>query len=186
MTEVIGTRESDRSQRSDKVRVWDLFVRLFHWSLVSLFVFAYFTGDEWQNAHEWAGYAIAVLIAVRIVWGFVGSEHARFSSFLYKPRTIVSFLKASIGMRARRYLGHNPAGGAMVIALLAAITVISVSGHMMTMDAYWGVDWVEEVHEAAVNSTLLLIVAHVGGVILASVEHKENLVKSMFTGFKRR
>jgi cytochrome b len=170
---------------SGTVRVWDPLVRIFHWSLIGLFVFAYVTGDEWQNPHEWAGYAIAALVAIRILWGLVGSRHARFASFIYRPSTVAAFAADTVRLRARRYLGHNPAGGAMVITLLVAITVIAASGFMMTTDAFWGVEWVEEVHELTVNLTLVLIALHVGGVILASFEHGENLVRSMVTGAKR-
>jgi cytochrome b len=186
MTDASGTVGSDRIARSDQVRVWDPLVRIFHWSLVGLFGFAYFTGDEWGWAHEQAGYVIAGLLAARVVWGLIGSRHARFSDFIYRPATIFAFLKDTLAMKANRYIGHNPAGGAMVVALIMAITAISVSGYMMTMDAFWGAQWVEDAHEISVNLTLLLIALHLAGVALASLEQKENLVRSMFTGLKRR
>ncbi len=168
-----------------QVRVWDPFVRIFHWSLVILFAFAFLTADEWDNAHEFTGYAVAALVALRIVWGLFGTRHARFASFVKGPATTAGFLRDSVMLRARRYLGHNPAGGAMVLALLVAIAVISATGWMMTLDAFWGLEWVEEAHEVAVYGTLGLIALHVGGVVLASVEHRENLVRAMFTGTKR-
>ena len=167
------------------VRVWDPLVRIFHWSLVGLFTFAFLTGDEWQKPHEVAGYVIAGLIGFRVIWGFVGSRHARFASFIYRPSTVAGFLTDTVRMKARRYLGHNPAGGLMVIGLLLAIVVISLSGWMMTTNAYWGVEWVEEVHEASAFAALGLIALHVGGVIVASLEHGENLVRAMVTGRKR-
>ncbi|MCB1473278.1 MAG: cytochrome b/b6 domain-containing protein [Rhodobiaceae bacterium] len=167
------------------VRVWDPFVRIFHWSLVALFAFAFLTGDEWDKPHEFAGYVVAGLIGLRVIWGFIGTRHARFSDFVTGPGTVIGYLKDAAGFRARRHLGHNPAGGAMVLALLAAIAVISLTGHMMTTDAYWGVKWVEEVHEAAAFGTLGLIALHVGGVVFASIEHGENLVRAMVTGRKR-
>ncbi|KJS09129.1 MAG: cytochrome B561 [Hoeflea sp. BRH_c9] len=167
------------------VRVWDPLVRIFHWSLVGLFAFAFLTGDEWQTPHEMAGYVVAGLIAVRLAWGFVGSRHARFSNFLYGPATVAGFVRDTVRMKARRYLGHNPAGGLMVIALLIVIAVISLTGWMMTTDAYWGLDWVEELHEASAFAALGLIGLHIGGVIVASLEHGENLVRAMITGRKR-
>ena len=176
----------DRDVRSGSVRVWDLFVRIFHWTLIALFLFAYFTGNEWDNAHEWAGYIIGALITCRVMWGFIGSSHARFADFIYKPTVVWAFLRDSLKLHGKRFLGHNPAGGAMVIALIASIAAICTTGHLMTTDQFWGVDWVETAHEIAVNLTLGLIVLHIAGVILASVEHKENLVKSMVTGFKRK
>lgn len=186
MTEATAQAPSGRVERPETVKVWDIFVRLFHWSLVGLFIFAYLTGDEWDNAHEIAGYCIMALIALRIVWGFIGTKHARFSSFVFSPATVIGFLRDSVYLRAKRYIGHNPAGGAMVIALLLSITTICVSGYLMTTDMFWGEEWVEEVHEAAVNGTLILVALHIGGVVLASIEHGENLVRSMITGKKRR
>lgn len=171
--------------KESEVKVWDGFVRVFHWSLVSLFAIAFLTGDELETVHVWSGYAIAVLIAARIFWGFVGSRHARFADFVQPPSHVLGFLKDMAAMRAKRHLGHNPAGGMMILALIAMIGAISISGYLMTTDAFWGAEWVEDLHELAVWSTLGLIVLHVGGVIFASLEHKENLVKSMFTGKKR-
>ena len=166
------------------VRVWDPFVRIFHWSLVALFGYA--TGDVWDDLHEAAGYAIGALVLARIVWGVVGPAHARFRDFLYSPRTILRFLRDSLALRARRYLGHNPAGGAMVVALLGMIALICVTGVMMGLDAFWGEEWVEDLHVLGVWGTLGLIVLHLLGVVLASIEHSENLVAAMFTGLKRR
>lgn len=168
------------------VRVWDPFVRFFHWSLVAFFTFAFVTGDEWNKAHEIAGYVIAGLVASRVLWGIIGTRYARFSNFIYRPSTIVGFARDSMTLKAKRYLGHNPAGGIMVVALLLAITAISVTGYMLTLDAFWGVEWVEEAHEAAAYGTLVLIGLHVAGVVFSSFEHRENLVKSMFIGHKRR
>ena len=177
--------ETGDIQSPATVRVWDPLVRIFHWSLVGLFTFAFLTGDEWQKPHEVAGYVIAGLIGFRVIWGFVGSRHARFASFIYRPSTVAGFVTDTVGMKARRYLGHNPAGGAMVIALLLVLAAISLSGFMMTTDAYWGVEWVEELHEASAFAALGLIGLHVGGVIVAGFEHGENLVRAMITGRKR-
>lgn len=177
--------EAGDTQSPATVRVWDPLVRIFHWSLVGLFTFAFLTGDEWQQPHETAGYIIAGLIAFRVIWGFVGSRHARFMSFVYGPSTVTGFLGDTVRLKARRYLGHNPAGGLMVLGLLLVIAVISLSGWMMTTDAYWGVKWVGELHEAAAFTALGLVALHIGGVIVASLEHGENLVRAMFTGRKR-
>lgn len=168
------------------VKVWDPFVRLFHWSLATLFVVAYTTGGEVQQVHIPAGFIIGGLIALRIVWGFVGPAHARFSSFVKSPREVLAYLRDVALFRAPRYVGHNPAGGAMVVALLVMLAATGTTGYMLTTDAYWGAKWVEEVHEAFANLTVGLIVVHVLGVLLSSVEHSENLVKAMVTGRKRR
>ena len=110
------------------VRVWDPFVRIFHWSLVGLFVLAFVTGDETEWLHLTAGYAIAALVLLRMIWGFVGPRHARFSDFVRTPREVADYVRSAIRWRAPRYLGHNPAGGAMIIALLAMLIGISASG----------------------------------------------------------
>lgn len=186
MASTAATTASGGALPPETVRVWDPLVRFFHWSLVGLFAFAFVTGDKWGKAHVAAGYAIAALVAFRVVWGFIGSRHARFSDFVARPSTVFAFLRDSVFLKARRHVGHNPAGGAMVIALLLAISVIAATGYMMTTNAFWGVEWVEEAHEAAAFATLGLIVLHVAGVILASFEHRENLVAAMFSGRKRR
>lgn len=185
MTDSGHTDTADRPVRSGAVLIWDRAVRVFHWSLVTLFVVAYVSGDRWDTAHEWVGYVIAALVAFRVLWGFAGSEHARFSDFIHGPVTTLRFLQDSVRMRAQRYLGHNPAGGAMIIALLLVIAVIALSGVMMDMDRFWGEQWVEDVHVMTVNFTLVLIALHVVGVLFASLEHRENLIKSMITGWKR-
>ncbi len=168
------------------IKVWDLMVRLFHWSLVIAFTVAWLTGDELKRVHEWAGYAIVGLLMVRVIWGFVGTSYARFRNFVCRPSTILSFLLDTARFRAKRYLGHNPAGGAMVIALLLVLTATTATGIMMTSDAYWGVEWVEDVHEIAANLAIVLVGLHLVGVLVASVEHRENLVGAMITGRKRR
>jgi cytochrome b len=160
-------------------------VRLFHWSLVVTFTIAWLTGDELKRVNEWAGYAIVGLLVIRILWGFVGTTYARFGNFLYRPSTVMRFLIDTARFRAKRYLGHNPAGGAMVAALMTILAVTTTTGIMMTSDAYWGVEWVEDVHEIAANLAIALVGLHLAGVFVASAEHRENLVGAMITGRKR-
>jgi cytochrome b len=167
------------------VRVWDPFVRVFHWSLVVLFIVAFVTGDEIERVHVAVGYAIAGLVAARIVWGFIGARHARFSHFLRPPAETLDYMRKAVHGRGPRYLGHNPAGGLMTIALVGMIMAISGTGFMMTTNAFWSAEWVEELHEALVYATLGLIALHVAGVIATSIKHRENLVGAMITGRKR-
>ena len=138
-----------------------------------------------EKVHIAAGYTIAALLALRIVWGVVGPRHARFESFVRSPRDVLAYLRDVALLRAPRYIGHNPAGGAMILALLAMLAGTCATGLMMTTDAYWGAKWVEEVHEVLANLTVGLIALHVLGVLAASFEHGENLVKAMVTGRKR-
>jgi cytochrome b len=167
------------------VKVWDPFVRVFHWSLVTLFAIAYVTGDEIERVHNVAGYTIAGLLALRIVWGFVGPRHARFTEFVRSPREAFRYLRDAMLLRARHYIGHNPAGGLMIIALIVMLAGTCMTGTLMTTDAYWGSEAMEDVHGALANATVGLIVLHVLGVLIASFEHRENLVKAMLTGRKR-
>jgi cytochrome b len=167
------------------IKIWDRFVRIFHWSLVILFITAYFTRESSELIHQGAGYTMIVLVIMRLIWGFVGGKHALFKNFIYSPQITFLFLFDTIRFKAKRYLGHNPAGGAMVVALLSMISLITISGIMMTLDMFWGQKWLEEIHETATHVTLLLIFLHICGVLAASLEHKENLIKAMFTGKKK-
>jgi cytochrome b len=186
MSVVTATTRAGDETSPATVKVWDLFVRVFHWSLVSFFVIAYATGDEIERVHIAAGYAIAALLALRVVWGFLGPRHARFSSFVRPPREVLEYLRDVLRFRAPRYIGHNPAGGAMILALIALLAATCMTGYMMTTDAYWGAKWVEAVHGALANVTVGLIALHVLGVVVASFEHSENLVRAMVTGRKRQ
>lgn len=179
----VGGAQPPASAGSTMVRVWDPFVRLFHWSLVLLFAAAYLTGDELDRAHELLGYAIIALLVARIVWGFVGSEHARFRDFVFAPTTVLAYARDTIAGKARRYIGHNPLGGVMVLLLIAGLLTTAGTGWLLTGGG--GSEWLEEVHEAAANGMLLLIALHVAGVLFSSVVHGENLVRGMVTGRKR-
>lgn len=186
MSTNINTVEAGGVTPPATVKVWDPFVRIFHWSLATLFMVAYATGDETEWLHIAAGYTIGGLVALRIVWGFVGPRHARFSDFVRSPRAVLAYLRDLALLRAPHYLGHNPAGGAMIVALLVLLSGTGVTGYMLTTDAYWGAKWAEDIHEAFANLTVGLVVFHVLGVVISSLAEKENLVKSMITGRKRR
>jgi len=176
---------AEPAARRSEVSVWDPLVRIFHWGLVAAFLVAWATGDEIKRAHVMAGYCVIGLVVFRILWGFIGAQHARFVDFVRRPGAVTSYLRDTARLRAKRYLGHNPAGGAMIIALLVMLSIIGATGFMMTTDAFWGLAWVQGTHEAAVNLTLGLVVLHILGVIVASYEHGENLVRAMITGRKR-
>ena len=178
------SRPAEAGAASEMVRVWDPFVRLFHWTLVALFAAAYLTGDELERAHEILGYAIVALLAIRVVWGFIGSPHARFGDFVHSPATVMAYARDAVAFRARRYLGHNPLGGVMVLLMIAGLLVTCATGWLLTT----GVGdhhLLEEVHEVAANGMLVLIGLHIVGIAFSSFEHGENLVRSMVTGLKR-
>lgn len=187
MTAGTHTAEArDATASPPTIRVWDLFVRVFHWSLVFCFAAAWITAEEWGWAHENVGYAAAGLVGLRLIWGLIGTRNARFASFIRSPGAVIAYLKAMLRGDEKRYVGHNPPGGYMILALLAGILGIGATGWMMTLDAYWGVEWVEELHELLATGVLVLVGLHVAGVLLASMRHGENLVRAMVTGRKRR
>jgi cytochrome b len=188
------------------VLVWDRFVRVFHWLLAAAVLVDWFT-DEPRWMHVWLGYVAAALVAIRLIWGFVGPAHARFSSFVTGPRAALHYLFGLIRLSSRRYIGHSPAGAAMVVALLVMVTASAVTG-MANLAADEGTGALagviakverparilgqrrpplvmKQVHETVANITLVLIILHVCGVALASFVHKENLVSAMITGRKR-
>jgi cytochrome b len=186
--------------RSEEVRIWDPLVRYGHWVLAVAFLIAYLTEDDLLTIHVWAGYVVGIVILVRIVWGLIGTKHARFSDFLYSPRESLAYFFDTLRGRAKRHLGHSPTGAPMVFALLVSLALTTGSGlvvyaydkhagplaGMIAADVSESVeDFWEETHEVLANLTLLLVVLHIAGVGLASFSHKENLVRAMVTGKKR-
>ncbi len=181
------------------VKVWDPLVRILHWSLVLTFFTAYISGDHSETLHLFAGYALTALVLLRVLWGFVGSRYARFSNFVRPLGEVRVYLKALARMRPPHYLGHNPAGGAMVLALLTALLLTAVSGMaaygvesaegplaaLHGLGHFWS-EVFEEGHELLANLTLLLVFVHVAGVLVGSIADGENLPRSMVTGRKRR
>ena len=173
------------AEKEKTVRVWDPLVRIFHWSLVLAFSGAYLLGDDGGQLHQALGYAVLGLVGFRLVWGLIGSRHARFAGFVPSTRELAGYLKDLVAHREARYLGHNPAGAVMIVALLLALIGTGTTGWLLTTDIFWGSEWMEEVHEALANGTLLLVGLHVAGVIFSSLRQRENLVRAMFTGRKR-
>lgn len=167
------------------VRVWDPLVRIFHWSLAFSFLAGYALGDDGGQLHRAFGYAALGLVAFRLLWGVAGGRHARFADFVPGPARLGQYLRDVLAGREARYLGHNPAGGAMIVLLLIAVAATGISGWMMTLDAFWGSEPVEEVHEALAAGTLALAGLHLAGVVFSSLRHRENLVRAMITGRKR-
>ena len=184
------------TQEPSRVKVWDPLVRVFHWGLVLSFFLAFITEDDWISLHIQAGYAVTLLIGFRLIWGFIGTRHARFMTFVKSPSVVLSYLKHMLSLRVPHYLGHNPLAAVMVIALLINITLISFTGLVLiagegqgplanSVFSNWPGDWINDIHEFFANFTLLLVVAHVSGVVLSSLLEGENLVMAMITGRKK-
>jgi cytochrome b len=178
------------------IKVWDLPLRIFHWLLVVAFFVAYFTEEDFLTVHIWAGYLIIGLLAFRLVWGFYGNSYARFGQFLCPPAASVAYVKDVLAKASRRYIGHNPAGALMIVLLLASLAATTLTGLLVyAADQNAGLFagmvatgskalW-EETHEFFANFTVLLVLAHIAGVIFESVLHQENLARAMVTGEKR-
>jgi cytochrome b len=167
------------------IRVWDPFVRAFHWALAASFAVAWLSSENWDSLHNAAGYAAGALVGLRIVWGFLGPRYARFAQFVRSPGTVIAYLRAIKDGSERRYIGHNPAGGVMIIVLLVAMAATAVSGWLLTTDAFWGSTILQHVHSALAHGVLVLVVVHLAGVALASLRHHENLARAMVVGAKR-
>lgn len=171
--------------RSGEVKVWDPLVRVLHWSLVFSVALAWLTHEAGRSVHLTLGYAALAVVAVRLVWGVVGSRHARFAQFVRGPSAVVGYATDVVRGRARRYLGHNPLGAAMIVALLLAVAGCGITGWLMTTDAYWGDEGMEALHEAFANGLIGMVALHVTGAVVTGLQHGENLVRAMFTGRKR-
>ena len=167
-----------------KHRTWDPLVRLFHWTLVLAFAAnALFTDDE-SKLHENVGYLVVGLIAFRLVWGLVGTKHARFRDFFPTPAAITAQLSDIVTGRRAVHLGHTPLGALMIFNLLATLAGIGATGYMMTTNAFWGTEWVEEMHEALVVWAEVSIALHIAAVIWESRRTGVNLPLAMVTGVK--
>lgn len=183
-------------ESQELIKVWDLPLRIFHWLLVAGFFIAYLTEDDLLTIHIWAGYLVTGLLVFRLIWGFVGNDYARFSNFLCGPAKSIAYLKDLIALKTQRYIGHNPAGAAMIVLLLISLFATVITGF-----AVYGADqaagplaaigsanekmW-EEVHEFFANFTLVLVIVHVAGVAIESYIHRENLARAMVHGLKKK
>jgi cytochrome b len=177
---------STPQRRAGKMRVWDPFVRVFHWLLVAGFIVNYFElVREGKLPHQVIGYVMVGLVVLRILWGFLGPRHARFRDFVVHPVAALRHLRETFAHRDKRHVGHNPAGGVMVVALLVTILLVGLTGWLSTTDWFFGSDFMEEAHEILASLMLALVGLHVLGVLHASWRHRENLVLSMVTGRKR-
>lgn len=165
--------------------VWDIPTRVFHWTLVASFTGLFLTGDSerWREVHVLLGYTLVALLTFRVLWGFVGTRHARFTSFVQGPAAVRAYLAALLSREPQRHVGHNPAGAVAILLLIATGLLTGATGWLTYQEI--GGEWLEELHEFAANFMLAVVVVHVIGVLASSILHRENLIKAMWTGRKR-
>lgn len=168
-----------------RILVWDLPTRIFHWTLALSFAGAYLTAESerWRDIHVLLGYTLAGLIAFRLIWGFTGTRYARFAEFVRGPSAITRYLKSLADGRPEHHVGHNPAGAVFIVLLLLLGIASGVSGWMVLEDS--GGEWLEEAHEFLSNAMLAVVAVHILGVIVSSRLHGENLTLAMLTGRKQ-
>ena len=186
MADPRGLAMHGAAQRAASAPVWDVVVRGFHWTVVAGCTLNLFVLDPSSAAHRAIGYAVAAALTVRLVWGFVGTVHARFADFVPTPATLARYLAALAHGRARRHLGHNPAGAAMMLALMTLLAATALTGWMLGLNAFWGSPSLQALHGGLANAILVLALVHVAAAVLESWRHGENLVWAMVTGRKRR
>lgn len=168
-----------------RVKVWDPVVRLFHWTVVAGCTLNLFILEPGHRAHRYVGYTILTVLAVRLVWGLIGTHYARFASFFPTPKRLLPYVQALAKGREPRMLGHNPLAALMMFALMGLLAATAITGWMTTLDAFWGLKWLEELHGLLANLILVLVGLHALAAIVESWRHRENLVWSMVTGWKR-
>ncbi|SEA54494.1 cytochrome b/b6 domain-containing protein [Variovorax sp. YR216] len=177
--------ERDRAgPGSARILVWDVPVRVFHWLIVLCFAGAYLTAEResWRLVHVTLGYTMAGLVVFRLLWGVMGTRHARFSNFVRGPRAVMDYVRSMLRGRTRHYAGHNPAGAIAIVALLGLALAVTASGWATYEDVAG--EWLEEFHEAAANIMLGVVGVHIAGVLLGSWLHRDNLIGAMITGRK--
>jgi cytochrome b len=180
-----GNVPSAAGRSAATVTVWDPVVRLFHWTIVTGVVLNLWVFEHGKYLHRVTGYLVVASLAVRLVWGIIGTRHARFSDFFPTPRSVASHVSELLRGQDPRRLGHSPLGALMMITLMLTLSGLGLTGWMMGLDAFWGVKWVEEVHEWLANGIMALAGLHVAAALVESVRHRENLPWAMVTGRKR-
>ena len=180
----VATQQSRGRNSAREVLVWDPLVRLIHWSLALAILLNGTVIEDESQTHEWIGYFALGLVALRLVWALVGPKHARFSAFPPSPARALRHLRAMISGDRTIHLSHNPLGALMVYNIWLSVIAIGVTGYMMTTLTFFGVDWVEEVHEAVFAWLILSVGLHVGGVVFDSMRSGVNLVRAMVNGRK--
>lgn len=175
---------SEAAVPAQKIRIWDAPTRVFHWLLVVCFVGAYATSESetWRLVHVTLGYTLGGLLAFRLLWGVAGTRYARFSNFVRGPAAVLRYLRSLKAGQPEHHLGHNPAGAVAIVLLIGMGSGLSATGYASYNDL--GPEWLSELHALLGNGMLLVVIGHLMGVVTASIQHRENLARSMVTGFK--
>lgn len=166
------------------LRVWDGLVRLLHWALVISIAVSWWSRDDLGPTHENTGYVVIGILLTRLIWGFVGSRYARFAQFVRSPRDTLAYAHSAFKGHAPRYIGHNPLGGWMVVALLACLSLLTFTGWLYTTDMFWGYGWLAGLHKYLGWGLLVLVAMHIAGMLWTCFAHRENLIGAMFSGRK--
>lgn len=167
-----------------RILVWDFPTRIFHWTLALSFAGAFLTAESerLRDIHLLCGYLVLGLIGFRLVWGIIGSRHARFTAFVRGPTAVLGYLRSLLAGKPEHHVGHNPAGAIAIVLLLGLGLGTGIAGWMTFNDI--GGDMLEDLHEGLANAMLVLVAIHVAGVVVSSAMHRENLVGAMVNGYK--
>jgi len=168
-----------------KIRVWDLPTRFGHGLFIITFIVSFWSGDseEWRLVHVTAGFAMGGVLAFRLLWGMAGTRYSRFKSFLFSPRAVWGYLSSLLKGKPAHWVGHNPAGSYAIYALISCGIAVLGSGWALYEEV--GGEWLEEAHDVLSYVMLGVVGLHVAGVVVSSFLHRENLVRSIVTGFKQ-
>ena len=177
---------SPTSIHEDQYPVWDRFVRLFHWSLVACVLLNYFVLEEGERPHEWVGFFAAALVSARIVWGFIGSYHARFADFFPTPSRLRHHVQALLARRPDPHAGHNPLGALMMLSLMSLVLALGLTGWLQGTDTYFGEEWLQNLHKGLANALMLSAGLHAAAALVMGRLERTRLVKAMVTGVKER
>ena len=160
---------------------WDLFIRLFHWSLASGIVANYLLLEEGETLHEWVGYVVCALVVFRLLWGFMGPTRARFSAFLKSPSAAFHEMTELASPHTLPNT-HTALGGYQLVLVLALVISVGLTGWMQDLDAFWGEDWPQDLHELLANALILVACLHVAGVLWIHFALKTPLLHRMWFG----
>ena len=170
----------------EHIPVWDRFVRVFHWTLVGCILVNYFIMDDGETLHRLLGYTASALVYARIVWGFIGSRHARFADFFPTPARIKRHLHHLKSGTRDDHPGHNAIGAVMMLILLALVIALGITGYMQGTDAFWGEEWVQELHESLASTLIACAGLHALAAIIMGRIERTNLIGAMISGVKKR